>query len=249
LRERLAGDPVAQQHYAGFDSDRAWLVRLAEDRLQYVSYRKNDQVFWTSKKLRIPRGEVLITDGRHFARTRCGNLLSETPQVQVDAKEPNEALSMPSETPDFLRNPDIRLLPMPPLSVPAGSAAPGSPLLSATALPSTTPKGFPPLAPVVGIPGGYFTGGPVSPVKISTTLPVTNPVAILPTAGTVALIPPVGLNSQLPPVAALIPEPRFLLILPLIVVWMLARGARLSARRRRAGSRVLRTPLRPTLRY
>lgn len=57
----------------------------------YVSYRKNDEVYWTKTKHRIPRGEYVVTDGKSFARARCGNRLSALPQEPVmNAGEPGE---------------------------------------------------------------------------------------------------------------------------------------------------------------
>src|SRR5215467_132697 len=35
--------------------------------------------YWTRRPMRIPNGEVLLTDGRLYARARCGNRISETP--------------------------------------------------------------------------------------------------------------------------------------------------------------------------
>lgn len=78
LRKSIERDKVVRAHYADFDLYSTSTVTLAEDRFQYVSYRINNRVFWTRKKIRIPKGEVLLTDGKHFARTRCGNRLCGT---------------------------------------------------------------------------------------------------------------------------------------------------------------------------
>ncbi|HEX4748344.1 MAG TPA: hypothetical protein VH302_02275 [Bryobacteraceae bacterium] len=75
LKYFMTKDKVIRAHYADFEIDNTRVVTLAEDRYQYVSYRVNNVVYWTRKKLRIPKGEVLLTDGKHFARTRCGNRL------------------------------------------------------------------------------------------------------------------------------------------------------------------------------
>ena len=74
-------DLVVKEHYSDFDVKRARMVQLTEDKYQYASYRKKNQVYWTKKKLRIPKGEILLTDGPSFARARCGNRLSEKPQT------------------------------------------------------------------------------------------------------------------------------------------------------------------------
>jgi hypothetical protein len=83
LREAVANDPVVAAHYAGFDFAHAHVVRLTEARSAFVSYRKGNAVFWTSKKVRLLAGETLITDGTHTSRTRCGNQVSDAPRSPV----------------------------------------------------------------------------------------------------------------------------------------------------------------------
>jgi hypothetical protein len=88
LRKDIAEDPVVRAHYAGFDLMKAHVIRLPQGRLAYVSYRIGDQVYWTTHKLRLAKDEAVITDGAHTARTRCGNLVSDTPVHPNSAKEP-----------------------------------------------------------------------------------------------------------------------------------------------------------------
>lgn len=89
-------DPVVQEHYADFNLKNVKMVQLTDDRFQYVSYRKRKKVYWTKKKLRIPKGELLLTDGSSWARARCGNRLSDTPHKEVsDDEPPATILSMP----------------------------------------------------------------------------------------------------------------------------------------------------------
>jgi hypothetical protein len=96
-------DPVVRAHYADFNVRQAKLVQLTEDRYQYVSYRVKNQVYWTRKKLRIPKGELLWSDGISYARARCGNRLSSDPAQPVSPKDPAEALlSMPPVQADML---------------------------------------------------------------------------------------------------------------------------------------------------
>jgi hypothetical protein len=96
-------DAVVRAHYATFNMKLAHTVQLTGDRFQYASYRIKDHIYWTRKKLRIRKGEYLLTDGVAFARTRCGNRLSETPQQPVSPQEPAEALlSMPPIRPEML---------------------------------------------------------------------------------------------------------------------------------------------------
>jgi hypothetical protein len=88
LRSVLARDPIVAAHYAGFDLTRARLIRLGRERAAYVSYRLDDHIFWTSHKLTLRKGETVITDGDHTARTRCGNLVSDVPFGPMSPREP-----------------------------------------------------------------------------------------------------------------------------------------------------------------
>ncbi len=81
-------DPVVASHYAGFDYDRARVVRLAAARSVYVSYRLGNRVYWTHRRLTLKKGETVITDGKLTARSRCGNRVEETPQQATSSAEP-----------------------------------------------------------------------------------------------------------------------------------------------------------------
>lgn len=78
LKHAIASDPVVSAHYATFDLLSARMIRLDRDRSMHVSYRLGAHVYWTKRELKLDKGETLITDGVHTARTRCGNLISET---------------------------------------------------------------------------------------------------------------------------------------------------------------------------
>lgn len=86
MRNALEHDPIAAAHYAGFDVSQTRVVRLPSDEEVYVSYRLNNHIYWTNKKLRLLKGETVITDGKNVARTRCGNRLSVTAQSPVAAR-------------------------------------------------------------------------------------------------------------------------------------------------------------------
>jgi len=91
-REELAAsmhnDPVVSAHYADFAIRRARIIKAEETKFVHVSYRLRNQIFWTAKTVRLPKGETLITDGREIARTRCGNKVSVAPQAPVSKEEP-----------------------------------------------------------------------------------------------------------------------------------------------------------------
>jgi len=138
LKTAVLHDPVVAAHYAVFNLEKAHVVRQDADRPMYVSYRLGDRVFWTTKALVIHKGEKLISDGAHEARTRCGNRLSATPVAPVSSEQPPA---------DVL-------------------AAPEAPILFAGNY-SPSP-GFPLIPPVGGTPGssGSPPGGGIIPPPV-----------------------------------------------------------------------------------
>jgi hypothetical protein len=154
LTKAVAQDPVVAEHYASFNVGQARLVRLNENRAVYVSYRLGNRVFWTKKKLLLPKGEILITDGAHLVRTRCGNRVSEAPAAPVSKEEP------------FIEGPEIAQLAPSPIPVaslpPLPSLPPAIPVVPTV---GTPPPGIvipPILPPVVG--GGPPPKTPGPPV-------------------------------------------------------------------------------------
>jgi hypothetical protein len=81
-------DPIVGAHYAGFDYDHAQVVRLTLARTVYVSYRIGNRIYWTRRRVKLHKGEKLITDGKMTARTRCANRVEETPQQEASPAEP-----------------------------------------------------------------------------------------------------------------------------------------------------------------
>jgi hypothetical protein len=164
LRNALAHDPIADAHYAGFDVTQAHVIRLASDEEMYASYRLNDRIYWTHKRLRLSKGETVITDGKNLARTRCGNRLSATAQAPVAEKEPLDMTLDPLPLPDLIAARPIALpmaLPFPAVSSPlaSGSASKGGMVA-------------PPIFPIVG--GGSPSHNTIIP---PITPPITPPVA------------------------------------------------------------------------
>jgi hypothetical protein len=92
LRRALDNDDVVKAHYADFKTDNAHVVVLDRDRLAFVSYRLGDQVFWTRKPVHLRKGETLLSDGTHLARTRCGNRISDDAPKPTAAAEPEESM-------------------------------------------------------------------------------------------------------------------------------------------------------------
>ncbi len=161
LQDAVLRDAVVAAHYADFNIAQAHVVRLDADRARYVSYRLGDRVFWTSKTLTLHKGETLISDGAHEARTRCGNRLSETPVAPVSPQQPPENVLLAPEAPVLFTGnfPSFPPFPGLPLS-PPGEVPPAPP---------GTPSGGiipPPVFPIVG-------GGP--PPRHSSTPPPPPP--------------------------------------------------------------------------
>jgi hypothetical protein len=94
----VATDKVVAAHYASLDVSKVRELTVTRPRAVYVSYRKGDKVYWTAKKLMLAEGETLLSDGSSEIRTRCGNRISDVPQLPVEVKGPTpEELDSPVE--------------------------------------------------------------------------------------------------------------------------------------------------------
>lgn len=165
LRNAIEHDPLVAHHYAGFDLAKVRIIRLDSDRMEYVSYRMGDHIFWTNRKLSLHKGEEVITDGTHLARTRCGNQLSDHAVKPTSAVQPSpEALNSPAATPEPAAEPE---------------------LLAGNYLPDEIPQLSAPLIPAGGSSGGptgslippvYFPVVGGAPPSGSSTPPVVPPV-------------------------------------------------------------------------
>ncbi len=134
LQRAVQHDRLVWQHYANFEFQHARLVRANEARAVYISYRLRNHIYWTRKKMRLHPGELLLTDGKITARTRCGNQVSEEPKPEVSEEEPAE---------DVLDRPVAQAYPAPPLP------------LRSSLMPPALP-GVEPLAPRGPLSGGGF---------------------------------------------------------------------------------------------
>ncbi len=69
----VRNDPVLEAHFAGFNWDTARIARQEKDVWTYVSYRKGDVIWRTTKAVRLPKGDGYVTDGTRVVRTFCCN--------------------------------------------------------------------------------------------------------------------------------------------------------------------------------
>jgi hypothetical protein len=158
-------DPVAAAHYAEF-GPKVSLTKLTRDMYVYVSYRKANRVYWSTKKHKVCEGETIVTDGKNMARSRCGNRLSFVPyHPSLDIQEPRER-DLDMDEPLLAKLPDGPLFSpgFPGLTTP--EQYPGG---------SPTPAAYPNLTPArsgadnpFGLPNNFL--GPLSPIGFGAPL-------------------------------------------------------------------------------
>ncbi len=148
LAHAIDTDSVVAGAYRDVDPEtmRPWIVRA--ERLAYVSYRKNDRVFWTKKKVRIYEGETILTNGQTEIRGRCGNGISMEPLLPTSEDEPEEtAFDALSDVGPLLVSFNLTPAGLPLVTAPSLDGEVGAPL----------PGSLGPL--LGGGAGGFGTGG------------------------------------------------------------------------------------------
>jgi PEP-CTERM motif len=160
LRQIAERDPVVAQHFQGFDYRQAHLVTVSEKQLMYVAFRKGDKVYWTRKKVALHPGEILISDGKIVARTRCGNRVAVAPLGPPAIMDPLESdFNQPLFANDMVTN-----LPEPQTEAYA-STIPSPPTEAGNSLrPGKRSKRLLPLffVPFGGLPGGSASHAPLA---------------------------------------------------------------------------------------
>ena len=115
LSDSIKRDPVAREHYRDLNPDQLWAERVRQPMQAYVSYRKGEMVYWTDHPVNIAQGEIVLTDGKHIVRARCGN------RVEVKKPTPLPGRIAPPEVPP----PDVVFeVPLPALIPPSVMAPP-----------------------------------------------------------------------------------------------------------------------------
>ncbi len=211
LKQARSQDVVVAAHFSDFALHKAKIVQSKADNAVYVSYRIHNDIFWTKRKLRLAQGEMLITDGVSYARTRCGNRISETPRAKTSPHEPSvEVLETPS-TPG-------RGIPREAVPTPI-SIAPELELINfASPLPS--PPGAGPEGGILNPPPPASEGGfglpPIPPILLQNSAGQLPPPPGGGSGGGVILTPPPPLpenggKTPLPP-GPPVPEPGTLML-------------------------------------
>lgn len=159
LKAAVEQDPVIALHYAGFDYSHARLVQLLTERSVYVSYRIGNRVYWTRHRVKLHKGETLLTDGKMTARTRCANRVEEKPQQESSSMEPPAAKFDEPLMPSIgtaLATPAVPFQ----TSLERAALAPAPPLSMYDPITggNWTPMSPPPLPNVCGISGGKKPG-------------------------------------------------------------------------------------------
>lgn len=93
LAAAIARDSVVSAHYADVNVAAMRAITVDKPRMVHVSYRIGDKIYWTRNKVRLAEGEVLLTDGTHLVRARCGNRIAdEVNGMMLDSDPATEEL-------------------------------------------------------------------------------------------------------------------------------------------------------------
>ena len=93
VENSIAADPIVARHYRDIHTENVLLRRTAAPMDVFVSYRIDNAVYWTSHKIHLAKGELLLVDGQNIIRAGCGNrvmfeLPPESPKRQPPPMEP-----------------------------------------------------------------------------------------------------------------------------------------------------------------
>lgn len=181
LRKAAANDQVVAQHYSDFDFAKTRVARLKTAQAMYVSYRVDGQVYWTRQRVLLPAGETVITDGADYARTRCGNRLSQVPRAPTSPREPPpETFDTPMEI--AMSHWPSPLTPPDPVFVPETPPAEAPPIQSPPV--ATRKPPFVPFFPPIFLPTGHND----VPVNPQPQTPVPEPSTIILVGGGLAAL-------------------------------------------------------------
>jgi hypothetical protein len=153
LLDVIATDPLAAQHYKGFDVAKAHFMRMDHNIMAYVSYRVDGGgIYWTKEPKLIMAGEEVITDGTNYIRVRCGNEISYAQQAPVQLDGPTDTETIVENVPPPAPPPTEYAENFPPSNVVLNGSPPETPLPPTSGTEYTPPPIFFPPAPPAIIP-------------------------------------------------------------------------------------------------
>jgi hypothetical protein len=181
LVDALEMDSVAARHYATFHRSLVYITQSTFTEPVYLSYRVGDAVYWTRRPVQLPKGETLLTDGKNFARARCGNRISPVLQAPVNDTEPApETMDTPQRPANTIADLSmwtenrILTLEAPPVVLSTAQPVPLSEVPTVVTPVETTPSWWTP-----GLPGGFLPV-PLTGEIPRTPFPPTSPPIIQP---------------------------------------------------------------------
>ena len=149
LEASMAKDPVVAQHYRDILAERLHLTRLNTPMNVYASYRSANSVHWTTHTIRVPKGELILSDGTNLIRARCGNRLVFAPPPEPPKTGGPPAIEPPELVFDYAP---------PPIFTPPEMPAPPHPDSAPPRVAHFWPPAMPPPTWCCG-PGGFPGNG------------------------------------------------------------------------------------------
>ena len=161
VENSIAADPVVARHYRDLRTENLMLRRTAAPVDVFVSYRIQNAIYWTSHKIHLPKGELLLVDGQNMIRAGCGNRVVFQLPLEPPRREP------PPIEPPLL----VLELGTPPLLVPR------EPVVPTLELPSEHKPGVWP--PTFSPPFACCEYGPSTISPSAVTTPEPSPLLLL----------------------------------------------------------------------
>ncbi len=244
LNHAVDRDTVVRDHYQGIYLGQVTKTHLDKDMLAYVSYRVKNKIYWTQKKVHLHKGELVLTDGEHMVRGRCGNRISTSPVISGAGPEPPESQLDTEEPKDnrlAVATPPVTSTPGAKDSTPGSAFAPPVPQKKAvpTVEKASSRRLFPVLVPIAMLAGSSIAAGhsntnsgvtgvnvPASGGSGSNIAPLPHPPSGPPARVPVSAPPP----SSGPPITVA-PEPSaYLGLLGVGLGWLVVRSRRRRVR-------------------
>lgn len=95
FRKAVSKDPLLRSYYEGFRWDRAKMFELESPVEAYLNYKRDGRILRTRKKVTLPKGDRILTDGVRSIRAYCCN------ELVVELDDPLSPTSAPHETQDL----------------------------------------------------------------------------------------------------------------------------------------------------